>query len=116
MSLPGQDDLQLKRKSGILAAALNIVLPGAGYIYCGRVLLGVFALPFILLLLSVSQVAAWGLWVILFVDGFLSASNYNEKLFERVRAMMKKCPMCAESVQPDALVCKHCGHSFSLEN
>ena len=24
----------------------------------------------------------------------------------------KKCPDCAESVQPDALVCKHCGYRF----
>lgn len=26
---------------------------------------------------------------------------------------MKKCPRCAELVQPDALVCKHCGHEFT---
>jgi len=25
----------------------------------------------------------------------------------------KKCPRCAELVQPDALVCKHCGHEFA---
>ena len=25
----------------------------------------------------------------------------------------KKCPRCAELVQPDALVCKHCGHEFT---
>jgi hypothetical protein len=24
----------------------------------------------------------------------------------------KKCPMCAELVKKDALVCKHCGHQF----
>lgn len=24
----------------------------------------------------------------------------------------KKCPRCAELVQPDALVCKHCGFEF----
>lgn len=24
----------------------------------------------------------------------------------------KKCPRCAELVQPEALICKHCGHEF----
>jgi hypothetical protein len=24
----------------------------------------------------------------------------------------KKCPRCAELVQPDALVCRHCGYEF----
>ncbi len=26
----------------------------------------------------------------------------------------KKCPRCAELVQPDALVCKHCGNEFAV--
>lgn len=29
---------------------------------------------------------------------------------------MKKCPRCAELVQPDALVCKHCGNEFAVVN
>lgn len=28
----------------------------------------------------------------------------------------KKCPKCAELVQPDALVCKHCGHEFAVSS
>lgn len=27
----------------------------------------------------------------------------------------KKCPMCAEAVLPDAVICKHCGHDFYAE-
>ena len=27
-------------------------------------------------------------------------------------AQRKKCPMCCEIVQTEALVCKHCGHDF----
>ncbi len=26
----------------------------------------------------------------------------------------KKCPRCAELVQPDALICKHCSHEFEV--
>ena len=31
-------------------------------------------------------------------------------------AQRKKCPMCSEVVQIEALVCKHCGHNFQKQN
>jgi cation transport ATPase len=33
----------------------------------------------------------------------------------RIITDTKKCPMCAEFIKEDALVCKHCGHHFSEE-
>ena len=35
--------------------------------------------------------------------------------FAVATAKMKKCPMCAEAVQPDALICRFCGTSFVTE-
>lgn len=35
---------------------------------------------------------------------FLLASGSNAK----------KCPKCAESVRPEAMKCKHCGHEFEM--
>jgi len=31
---------------------------------------------------------------------------------KKIALGMKKCPMCAELVQPEAKICKHCGHKF----
>lgn len=30
-------------------------------------------------------------------------------------APSKKCPKCAETVKPEALKCKHCGHEFLVD-
>ena len=46
--------VESRKKSGWLAALLNLFLPGAGYIYCGRWILGIFAFFFIVALVLVS--------------------------------------------------------------
>lgn len=43
-------------------------------------------------------------------------SNPDPKIIEARRlatGTQKKCPRCAELVQADALVCKHCSHEFT---
>jgi len=107
------DELRAKNKSGWLAAGLNILLPGLGYIYCGRVFLGVVVLPFVLGLVYVMPPAALTIWAILVIDGFLAAGRYNKTLDQKINSAMKTCPQCAEKILPEARVCKHCGFNIA---
>ena len=111
------EKLQFKEKSGAKAAAFNLILPGLGYIYCGRVILGIIVFPFVAAMLFFVH---WGgaifLWVILIVDGFLAAGRYNKKIEKKIQESMKKCPQCAEKIMPDAKVCKHCGYKFEVSS
>ena len=76
--------IEAKRKKGWIAAVWNIFIPGAGYIYCGKFIVGIIVLPFfILMILSAGPLAPFlipTLWLILIVDGFLAANRYNKKL------------------------------------
>ena len=78
-------ELEAKKKSGWIAALLNLVLPGAGYMYCGRIILGIFVLLVGVFLIvgsfTIPGVGAfYGSFVlIMIVDGFLCAGRYNKK-------------------------------------
>ncbi len=37
-------EYESKKKSGFVAALLNLFIPGAGYMYCGNIILGLFVL------------------------------------------------------------------------
>jgi len=108
------DELTSKKKSGLLAAVLNILIPGTGYMYCGRIILGIIALLFVILVLMRSSLLmVFLVWVILGIDGFLAAARANKENNQKIITAMKTCPMCAEKVMPEAVVCKHCGSDFS---
>ena len=73
--------LEANKKSGLVAALLNIFIPGAGYMYCGRWVLGIFAMVFVIGFVVVSLgYLAGGLWLMLIIDGFLCAGRYNKDL------------------------------------
>ena len=78
---------EAQKKSGWIAAFLNLIFPGAGYIYCGRWFLGIIAFLLVVAILVVSfGFAAVGLSIILVIDGFFCAGRYNKQLLKRVLA------------------------------
>jgi hypothetical protein len=59
-------------------------VPGAGYFYCVRYVLGTFVFFFIVGLWVVTLgVAAFFTWLPLAIDGFLCAGRYNRALIDR---------------------------------
>lgn len=79
--------IESKKKSGWIAAILNWFLPGVGYMYCGRIMLGIIAM-LITIGVAVATVGV-GLFVlmpILIVDGFLAANRYNKKIMQEALA------------------------------
>lgn len=102
---------EIKQKSVPLAIGLNLVLPGLGYMYMGKIIVGIFAL-----LLSVGIFMASGIggylltWlslnIIMAID-MLILGNKNKKDYEEHTT--KQCPKCAELIKKEATVCKHCG-------
>jgi len=80
-----------QKKSGWLAAFLNLIFPGAGYAYCGRWVLG--AIVFLLFVaITTGDLEQWlpypitsiGFLPIVFIDGFLAAGRYNKDLMTRI--------------------------------
>lgn len=79
--------VEANKKSGWVAALLNLIIPGAGYMYCGRWILGIF----VFIIIVGIAVASGGIGtipfvLILFVDGFLAAGRFNKKLILSVLA------------------------------
>jgi ribosomal protein L32 len=100
-----------REKNLPLAIGLNLVLPGAGYVYLGRVLLGLLAcLLVVAIMLStdlMTVVPVWiGLNLIMAIDMWILHKKHREVL---QAATLRKCPFCAELIQREARVCKHCG-------
>ena len=68
-------------KSGLLAAFLNLMIPGLGYMYCGRFFLGVFVFILtVVVVIGTVGIGALVLYPILIIDGFLCAGRANRRI------------------------------------
>ena len=102
-----------KEKNLPLAIGLNLLFPGAGYVYMGRVLLGIMAFLLVVATLAVSIVTFGITWLVVQIIMALDMVilfNKNAKALEA--ATMMKCPQCAEMIKREAKVCRFCGVSL----
>ncbi len=104
---------QVKEKSIGLAIGLNLLLPGVGYMYMGKVIVGIGALLLVLGMFAVDVSYVLPVWiginVIMAID-MLILGKKNQK--DVATKTMKKCPRCAEMVQKEAAVCRYCNTMF----
>ena len=102
-------------KSIPLAIGLNLLLPGVGYMYMGRVLLGICVLLLIGGIYAGTAMLgffyAWGGLNLIMAIDMLILGRKREK--DIAAATTKVCPKCAESIKRDAKVCRFCGADVS---
>jgi hypothetical protein len=111
----------VKERILLVAIALNLLLPGLGYIYMGRVVIGLICCLVIIAIAFNSAtrlgidmwVSMWlALNLIMTVD-MIILSEKNRKLLMKQKTKM--CPHCGEVVHKEATICRFCNRDLSAE-
>jgi len=107
---------QIRKKNLPLAIGLNIVLPGLGYIYMGRFVIGIVAAVLTIGYIATEPSHVGQTWafmnLIMCIDMFFLSSKNRERLTEET---MRQCPFCAEMIKKQAMLCRFCNNEVDPE-
>lgn len=99
-----------KEKNIPLAIGLNFLLPGLGYMYMGKIIIGMATFLLIVgIYMTMALTGVFSAWLVLNVImaiDMLILGNKNKKTIEEKTTT--NCPQCAELIKKEAKVCKHC--------
>ena len=110
-------EAEIKEKSTPLAIGLNLLLPGLGYMYMGKIIVGIAALILVIAIYATTSIfVLFFVWLIMnaimALDMIILGKKRSTELEQKT---MMKCHMCAELIRKEAKICKHCGAQIMID-